>query len=884
MKKTGKKLFAAALAAMMAIASIAPATTFADGEYKLHFDANGGTFEGGAATADIPLGTASASKSSHSENYSDSGERSGTIHAAISGEYAGTSELVASTVVKDDRTYYLTDATITGSIDTMPYYAVDILDEYGQSLLDGQDPTNFTINTTGAAVLSISITNADEEGQMEGGEPQEPVEVNGHFVSATANYMSVDYSIDNPGREGYNFTGWFLDQDATVPFTGISTEGLPGSIPDAVYAGWEKLPVSENFSVRVVDADDGAGIAGVTVSAMLGEGGEQLVTDENGVVTFADKGEGTYYITQVAAPEAYEPKTGIGSVAVTDEGVYSEDIPMQDGAFTYSLTKKVEPVSASFSIRVVDEETEAAIPGVTVAATLGEDAEQLVTDENGLVTFNNKGEGTYLITELSAPETYEPKTDIGSITVSKDGVYSEDIASKDGVFTYSLKKKSTPVPVVNDFTIRVIDEDTDAGIANVTIAAALGEDVQKVVTDKNGLAVFVSKGEGTYRISQIAAPDTYEPKTDIGTVIVTKDNIYSEDIAKVDNAFTYSLKKKSGPTPTTPPTPTDPPTPTEEPTPAPVVETGQLTLRNVVSGNGADLNKKFKFTITIKDTAGSGVNATYDCTGVSGGKITFKSGDATVKLANAEEITISGIPKGYQVSIVQAEAEGYTTSPATRQASGTMTTGRLTATFKNIKVDPTATPEPTATVTPTITSTANLTFNAVTISDDAADKEKKFTYTLTIMNGSTPLTGSYSYSGTGTGTVAFSSEGKISFQMKDSQTLTINGLPTGTTYTIAKGDEGDGFALTKSREDGIIDGNISVTLTETKNGVTPTAAPGTTDSSTTSATTSPSAATLNNVGTGDQRPIAIFVVIAAAALVVVFIALKKGGKSDNKAE
>ena len=315
-------------------------------------------------------------------------------------------------------------------------------------------------------------------------------------------------------------------------------------------------------------------------------------------------------------------------------------------------------------------------------------------------------------------------------------------------------------------------------------------------------------------------------------------------------------------------------------------ETGSLYISNTVRGTGANLDKKFQFTVGIYEKE-KGVNDTYACTGVVD-SLTFKDGLAIVKLANGEDVTITGIPAGYTITIDQEAVDGYVTTPANRHVSTTMKAkSKLSAkyinTYNNVTPTPTdvptITPTPTKTptvvptITPTPTSTSSLTFEHVT-NGDSADKDKKFVYTMTLTNNGTPVTGSYSYSGTGSGTVAFSSEGKISFTMKDGQTLKLQSLPTGSTYTIAKNDTTDGYTLTKSRDDGQINGDLTVKLTETKGNVTSnssTTSNGTTANSNKNGTTG----NLSNVKTGDTNPIIPIAVVGAAALVVAILVLRK---------
>lgn len=84
--------------------------------------------------------------------------------------------------------------------------------------------------------------------------------------------------------------------------------------------------------------------------------------------------------------------------------------------------------------------------------------------------------------------------------------------------------------------------------------------------------------------------------------------------------------------------------------------TGSLSIRKTVTGQGADLNKKFDFTVTLTNAPDA-----YPYTGNSSG--TLRSGD-TLSLANGEEVTITGLPEGTAYTVTEADysGDGYTTS------------------------------------------------------------------------------------------------------------------------------------------------------------------------------------------------------------------------------
>ncbi|MBZ4665145.1 DUF5979 domain-containing protein [Mahella sp.] len=103
---------------------------------------------------------------------------------------------------------------------------------------------------------------------------------------------------------------------------------------------------------------------------------------------------------------------------------------------------------------------------------------------------------------------------------------------------------------------------------------------------------------------------------------------------------------------------------------------GSLTISKTVTGQGADLAKKFKFTVTFTDAPDA-----YPYTGSSAG--TLRSG-GSILLADGESITITGLPEGAQYTVTEADytKEGYTSSST--GASGIIHADALqTASFTN---------------------------------------------------------------------------------------------------------------------------------------------------------------------------------------------------------
>lgn len=111
--------------------------------------------------------------------------------------------------------------------------------------------------------------------------------------------------------------------------------------------------------------------------------------------------------------------------------------------------------------------------------------------------------------------------------------------------------------------------------------------------------------------------------------------------------------------------------------------TGSLTISKTVSGNAASTTKEFTFNVMLLQNANMlNGEATY-------GSVTFKNGEATIKLKHKESVTITGIPAGLNYAVTESDNNGYTVTvngENTILATGTIAAGETsTAAFKNTK-------------------------------------------------------------------------------------------------------------------------------------------------------------------------------------------------------
>ncbi|WP_099204701.1 prealbumin-like fold domain-containing protein [Scatolibacter rhodanostii] len=211
-------------------------------------------------------------------------------------------------------------------------------------------------------------------------------------------------------------------------------------------------------------------------------------------------------------------------------------------------------------------------------------------------------------------------------------------------------------------------------------------------------------------------------------------------------------------------------------------KTASLVITKSVSGNAADENRKFEFTVEFRNSNGDLNETAYPASGVEG--ITeVKSGD-NIYLAHNESLAIVGLPNGATYTITETDYsdEGYVVTAEDNM--GTLVKEEIaTASFVNTK------------------DVGSLTIHK-TVSGNAADDQKKFAFTVEFN-----AVGEYAYTGVGVedGTIR---SGDV-IELAHGESITIHGLPQDATYNVTEEDySNDGYVTETTGNEGIIDKDI----------------------------------------------------------------------------
>jgi hypothetical protein len=222
---------------------------------------------------------------------------------------------------------------------------------------------------------------------------------------------------------------------------------------------------------------------------------------------------------------------------------------------------------------------------------------------------------------------------------------------------------------------------------------------------------------------------------------------------------------------------------------------GSLTIAKTVAGNAGDATKEFEFTLTLNGAAG-----VYPYTGHGVPDGTIQSGD-TLFLAHGQSVTITDLPVDATYTVTESDYTGDGYDTVSTGADGGILEGiTQTASFINTKNMPPA-------------DGGNLTISK-TVTGAAADTTKKFFFRVTLADA--PDTYAYTGNGVPDGMI----KSKDSIALAHGQSITIEGLPVGATYTVVEADyTGDGYTMSSTGAMGSIEANMTQTaaFTNTKN-------------------------------------------------------------------
>ena len=290
--------------------------------------------------------------------------------------------------------------------------------------------------------------------------------------------------------------------------------------------------------------------------------------------------------------------------------------------------------------------------------TLTEEADSVALD--GAAVFSNLEPGTYYVAEVSAPDGYAVNDTLAKVVVDDTGVYADAGEADDGVtVTRGVGR------IVRSMIQFATDDDIDATLHNIVATPQLGTQgsdgalnwqknekasVQHLRYDDDGDSVL------DYALQEGSA---YTVDEGMPRMTVKQCSIHQSDprqeVSSYDltNLFTGVTIVRIA----------------DE-------QVGGLDVTKQVSGEGADANAEFSFTVTFTHAATDGGDATpltQDEVDASGMQLAVDTGDAgnvtvgdngevTFTLKGGETAHLTNVPAGVSYKVVENTASGYETS------------------------------------------------------------------------------------------------------------------------------------------------------------------------------------------------------------------------------
>ncbi|WP_027634360.1 SpaA isopeptide-forming pilin-related protein [Clostridium hydrogeniformans] len=275
--------------------------------------------------------------------------------------------------------------------------------------------------------------------------------------------------------------------------------------------------------VQIKKTDNGGNVlsgAEFTLYDSNGNVVEATISDNNGMVTFENVDYGNYTVKETKAPEGYVASKDEIKVEVKDhEAVYSYDV-------------ENTRIKGKVQIKKTDD-SGSILPGAefTLYDNSGSVVETIVSDSNGMVTFENVDYGNYTVKETKAPEGYIASSEEIKVEVKDHGaVYSYDVENTRIKGTVKIKKTDNNGNVLSGAEFTLYDNG--------------GNVVETVVSDSSGMVIFENVDYGNYTVKETKAPEGYVASRDEIKVAVTEhEAVYSYDVENTRIKGKVQIKK-----------------------------------------------------------------------------------------------------------------------------------------------------------------------------------------------------------------------------------------------------------------------------------------------------------------------------------------------------
>ena len=319
-----------------------------------------------------------------------------------------------------------------------------------------------------------------------------------------------------------------------------------------------------------------------------------------------------------------------------------------------------------------------------------------------------------------------------TVTEAVDNDFTADKEKAEGTITaagetaaFTNTRKTGELEVTKTVVSSTASDETKDFSFTVTLSDKTISGEFGGMTFENGVAKFTLKHDGKMTATGLPVGCEYKVEEDTAAGFVTTKTGYTGTISATKATAAFTNTKDEG---------------------------GLIVSKSVVSDVTADKQKDFSFEVALTDKS---INGTY-------GQMTFENGVAKFTLKDGERKSATGLP----------DAIGYVVSESYEPASDFIIISE--GATGNIVHNETNTAEFTNT-----RKTGSLEIRKTVVSPVPAEKDADYTFTVTLTNGEQKISGKYSG-------YYFDENGQATVTVKGDASVTIKGLPVGTTYSVVE--------------------------------------------------------------------------------------------------
>ncbi len=350
---------------------------------------------------------------------------------------------------------------------------------------------------------------------------------NGKAVKTGIPYGSY-VAIESRAPEGYE------RDDTERPFD-IPQKAEDGTVSADISISVENTKSRYALSIVKRDINDKNKKLANTKFAVRGGGFyAEVETGKDGTATVEVPAAGEYSITEIAPPVGYTLDPATYTVKVEGHTAAGEEVPFI-----------AENYQTKVTLNKVDEK-EIQLEGAEFSIFDAEGKQVTFTNKDSVYTYSEDGNvtaitagnadivglpvGSYILRENKAPEKYIPMEDM-SFHVRAD------------LYDKALELTAENLP--HEKGVAVLKESPDGTRlrgAVFTLYKADNTEVEKVTTDKAGVALFTGLNPGRYYIKETKAPEGYKPLDKRFDFIIDANGNLKGDGFSGDGLYTLTVK------------------------------------------------------------------------------------------------------------------------------------------------------------------------------------------------------------------------------------------------------------------------------------------------------------------------------------------------------